>query len=62
MPDLHNNPSVFPSDEDNDVDIFEFDRKLKEIISKIDDTMQRINTQYPEKNHEEPTNDNAGQS
>ena len=62
MQDLHNNPSVFPSDEDNDADIFEFDRKLKEIVSKIDDTMQRINTQYPEKNHKEPTDDNTVKS
>lgn len=61
MPDLQNNPSIFPSDEDMDVDIFEFDRKLKEIVSKIDDTMQRVNAQYPEKTNEEPAEEDAGQ-
>lgn len=61
MPDLHHNPSIFPSDEDGDVDIFEFDRKLKEISSKIDDTMQRINAHYPEKTNEEPANESVGQ-
>lgn len=57
MPDYHNNPSVFPDDEEQDVDIFEFDRKLKEIVSKIDTTMRKINEQYPEQNENEPTED-----
>lgn len=60
MPDLHNNPSIFPSDDDGDVDVFEFDRKLKEISLKIDDTMQRINAHYPEKTDNEPAAENAG--
>lgn len=34
--------------EDLDMDIFEFDRKLEEIVSKIDTTMQKINVHYPE--------------
>lgn len=48
MRDLNDNPSIFPDDEDLDTDIFEFDLKLKEIVSKIDKTMQKINTHYPE--------------
>ena len=57
MPDYHDNPSVFPDDEELDVDIFEFDRKLKEIVSKIDTTMRKINEQYPEQSENEPADD-----
>lgn len=59
MPNLHHNPSILPGDEDNDADIFEFDRKLQEISSKINDTMQRINTHYPEKINEKPADEDA---
>lgn len=60
MPDLYDNPSIFPDDEGLDTDIFEFDRKLKEIVSKIDATMHKINTHYPEQTAEETT-DNSDQ-
>lgn len=59
MPNLHHNPSILTGDEDNDADIFEFDRKLNEISSKINDTMQRINTHYPEKINENPAEEDA---
>lgn len=49
MPDLNENLIEEPEDELKDMDIFEFDRTLSEIVSKIDATMQKINEQYPEK-------------
>lgn len=60
MPDLHNNQAAFLGNEDSDADIFEFDLKLKEITSKINDAMQRVNAHYPEKTNKEPAAEDAG--
>lgn len=63
MSDLQENDlSKISDDEDLDLDIFEFDRKLKEIVSKIDTTMQKINAHYPEQTENVPDNDEVTQN
>lgn len=56
MSDLHEKLPDVPGDVP-DADIFEFDRSLSEISSKIDAAMHKINAQYPEK-----MNDNSAGS
>lgn len=60
MPEPHENlPDV--ADDSLDADIFEFDRNLNEIASKIDAAMRKINAQYPEKTNADNAENDFGE-